>query len=458
VVFNFCDSYAVEQRKPRANPGDIILSASKYFDDVVCPSPESWGPPGAAVLAWLATHVAAVVVYSAVILSSSLRAHPWRCMVLVAWLVSMSGLVVRAAGELAKARRTAAKHRLWRIWHPSWRPNVKGGLFVMNVFLVFAVIHPLGAGALGGFLAVLALTSGARVAGLEAWADIERSPFSYTRAVFSLRALVVLVNLAVVGGLMLWVMARFLDPHLSGDIGSAERWIGVTFSRRAQYYQLILGSLAMTPPTLVVCEAIGAIGAYGRELNDRLARQERRLQRAEFASTLHDRVVALADEVRVRCADVGHRALALELENELRQLQLEQDDRRDPRPISVCLERGLQMATVSGLHLELNSNRVTLDFELAGEPAWVLERLLLVHVGNSQKAGARNGYLRVLAEAGAIDFTYYDDGPGFDPDMALSRTGGLVSVRNDIIDAGGELNLVVDENRVVAAARLPIGA
>ena len=110
----------------------------------------------------------------------------------------------------------------------------------------------------------------------------------------------------------------------------------------------------------------------------------------------------------------------------------------------------------AGIEVHLESSNTSLDVPLAGDRAWVLERLALVHVGNSQTAGARNAYIRLTADELGLDFTYYDDGPGFDAAKALAGTGGLATVRDDVMELGGQMDIAVRNNQQVAEARLPI--
>ena len=361
-------------------------------------------------MAWLTTHLAALVVYEATLVGS-MSAHPWRCLMLSVWLVGLSGLAIRTAGELRgsvdEGGGVVPRTRL-----PSFRlgPSLKANLFLLNAPFAQAVVSPLGSPARLGFLAVIALTIGARVAGLDAWAGIDRPPLHYLRSLFAWRSAIFLVQAVAITALVLWLMSRFVDPHLPDDGGRATQLLGGRLSRRTQFIEFTAGVSILAVPTIAECELISAIGRFHHAINARLAASERRSQRQEVAGVLHDRVLALAAQVRQRCVADDHRSLAAALENELRLLQVEQTDRRTVRSAAACMERGLAMATAAGIEVHLESSNTTLDVPLAGDRAWVLERLALVHIGNSQTAGARNAYIRLTTDELGLEFTYYDDG------------------------------------------------
>jgi signal transduction histidine kinase len=329
-------------------------------------------------------------------------------------------------------------------------------LFVGFAYAAYLAAHGLGAFTIGGFVSVLALTTGLRLAGLDAWAGRIREPWFYTRSVLSIGGLVAFVVLVAVSGVVFAAAAFLIDPFLRPAEETVEVLLGSELSRAEQYRVLILGILVLTLPVLAVCETIAAVSRHEAELNDRLAGQERRLERDGIARDIHDGVI-LSTLGQVRRLSVSEEQTKLidGLDTRLRRFQVERLAARQDRSIRSCLRRPFHHANELGLSLRLDTDGDTLAFIVEAEVAMLIERLVMIQINNSAEAGAHLIEVGVATEAGAVRVVYCDDGGGFDPELVDRASGGLARLRFDMERLGGSLRFTPRPGQTISEALLP---
>lgn len=436
------------KRDGPSNPFAVI-------DRVAAPAFDLWGPPTAPVVAWVATHLAAMTVFIAAVIAGPTGVAGVAASAL--WVAGSSGLVLRLARHLAAMSAGRGGLDAVPAGHRQLSPSTKAGAFLVVSHVAYLTLHPAGTGAVAAFAAALTVTTGVRVAGLDAWEGRERERLFYVRAVCSWRGLGTGCLAVVTAAALFWSMAAFVDPRVGG-FEDVPGWLGAGIdTRREQFLWLVTGTLALLPPTLLVCEAIALAASYDRRLVALAAAQERRAERAEFAGALHDRALAIAQEVRRRCSDRDHELLAVQLEYELRALQRSRQEDAAPADVRAALRRGAQLANELGLDLELDADARVLSHRLPPDVAVLLESLLLVHVGNSRRHRATTSRARISVDADHVRFEYVDDGGGFDPDAAFAAGGGLATIRNRIERLGGGLALHRGADGTVAHAGIPLG-
>ncbi len=405
------------------------------MEHFVTPDYRGWGPPNASVVAWLAVHFTATTVFLCSIAVADPTRYPGETVFAVLWVAALSGLVVQIARHLVfEEAGTSMAYR-----KSPFSTSTKGGLFLVLTATTHSAIAGIGPDATGSFFAVLALTIGVRIAGLNAWEGQRKERLEYVRSVFSAKGLVITAWALLMAGVPILFMAYVVDPRLP-FLKQTHGWLMPEhFSRSAQYVDFVTNLAALIIPTVFLCEAIAFIARFHDNLNARLADQERRAERAEFAVTLHDRALNLARELRRRSPDAENLRLATLLEGELRTLQIEARSSDEPRPVESCVLNALRFATEYGIDVEVNAEEEVLRFELEPDRAATVESLLLVHFGNSFTHAATVATVILTVTENVLTFEYFDDGGGYDPEVALSKGGGLSTARGRVMELGGKL-------------------
>lgn len=430
--------------------------AAAFLDRLAAPRWGDWGAPGGAVAAWLATHLVAVTVFLTVVLTSSWH-DPWRQAITVGWVALASGLVARLAVHLARPTSTLAPRQ--RGWSRLVRsPNVRAGLFLVATQLTFVAVGPLGRSTTAAFAAAVALTLGARAAGLDWWERLARPPGFYLRAVLSRGGLATATVAAGSTALAFWLPAVLIDPLV--DTGTSEFGPGgVPLSRRDQFLTFLLSAAVLTPPVLAVCEAISAVGRFQRSVEEELAEEERTterlLQRTRIDNLLHGRGLLEVEQLLPRLRDPDDRALAIDVWVSLRKVRDDFDSADRGRLLSACVDRATALGHVCGTSVHVTAERADLDVLLAPRAGLLLQHLLNVLVGNSSKAYAPRAELDLRVSTNAVDVTYYDTGKGYDPEEAMRRSGGLAEIAALLASAGGWIRFDRCNESTVVSARVP---
>ena len=180
-----------------------------WVDAVVTPPFGGWDLPRASVATWVTSHFAVVGIYAVVLVSGTPPPRVWSAVLVGVWLAGISGLCWRLLAHLVISRPLPAPAPGSRL-----RADLKLGLFVAGTYTSYLVTDQLGPFAVGGFLSVLALTTGLRVAGLDAWAGRIRPPWFYVRSVFTAPAMGAFALLVVAAGAVFIAAALLLDPWL----------------------------------------------------------------------------------------------------------------------------------------------------------------------------------------------------------------------------------------------------
>jgi hypothetical protein len=398
------------------------------------PEFHEWGPPNAPVVAWIAVHFTAVMVLLTTIALADPTAHFGETLIAMLWVAAISGLVMRVVRHIATQ---PIDHSMERAESPL-SSDTKTGLFLVLTQLTYIAMAQVGPEAIGAFFAVLAISVGVRIAGLEAWEGSPKHRFDYVRKVFSLRGFGVLAMVFLIAGLNFGVLYLVTErfPALKADSG----WLTpVNTSQFHQWREFVLNVLSLVLPTLALCEMVASIASFHSRLNERLAFQERRAERAEFAVALHDKAINLAGQIRRRAKDPEHQRLARLLERELRELQL-LNRTSSERSVEACLETALRFANEYGLHVTVNAEEDALRVLLEPSRASTVESLLLVHIGNSANHAAASATVVFTKLGDSLRFEYFDDAGGFDPEIALRKAGGLTTSRHALSKIGGSLD------------------
>lgn len=436
-------------QSPASRGWNPVSGLSELLDHVVMPPSLGRDLPRASVATWVTSHFAAVAVYATALLVGSASEPMWQTAVVIVWLVTLSGLCGRLVGRLVTTSSSTAPVVPAR--PRRYTPDLKLGLFIGFAYAAYIAAGELGAFAIGGFVSVLALTTGLRLAGLDAWAGRIREPWFYARSVFSIGGLIVFVALLTVSGLVFAAAFR-VDPYLRSGGEAAVS----SLTRAEQYRVLVLGILILTPPVLAVCEAIAAASRHEAALNDRLAGQERRLERDGIARDIHDGVIlSTLGEVRKLSVSEEQTKLINGLEGTLRRLQVERLAARQDRSIRSCLRRPLHHANDLGLKVRLQTDEETLAVVVPSEAAMLIERLVMIQINNSAEAGAQSAEVGITIEAEALRLGYSDDGEGFDPELVGRTSGGLARLRFDIERLGGSLSFTRRSQLTFSEALLP---
>ncbi|MEL7155686.1 MAG: hypothetical protein AAFN30_03700 [Actinomycetota bacterium] len=140
------------------------------------------------------------------------------------------------------------------------------------------------------------------------------------------------------------------------------------------------------------------------------------------------------------------------LEFRLRELQLERTAHRGPRTLRASLRQPLRGANQLGVAVALSAAATTLDAEVAGSTALLVERLVMLQINNSAAAGATSATLGVEDHPVHVLVTYIDDGGGFDPAEIERAGGGMSRVIYDIEAAGGSVRFERREGGTAATA------
>ena len=334
-------------------------------------------------------------------------------------------------------------------------PDAKGGVYFASTSFTFVLVQPLGSAAVLGFVAVLALTIGVRVAGLDSWEGTLRPPGHYVRTVASWTGLAAFVTALIATAMSIGGAGLLSDWLVDADLSEVSFLANVP-DWRGQIGQLIVGVTLLTPPSIVVCEAISAIARFHDALHQRLEAEERRRERDEFASDVHDGPLNTVVAIRDRSAEPEIRRLAADVVDELRDLQHERLDAHLARTVRQSLRRGLRHANRFGLEVDLDVDHTTLDLLLSPDVAQVVDRYAYVHIGNSAVHGATSAHLslRVLPEG--LFIVHVDDGGGYDPSLVHRRQGGLARLEQRILAIGGSFDFERQHDSTVAISCLPL--
>ncbi len=358
-------------------PPAATLSA--LTDSIVIPTLPDTDLPPASVVTWVACHFAAVGVYFSSVVVGSALSDLWRPLVITLWLLGLSGLCWRLVCQLlfrgrdninrrCRKPRQAGTSRATRFLRDRRSPSrirvasdSKLGSFIMLTYATYLAVTGLGPLAIGGFLAVLAFTTGLRFAGLDALAGRVREPWHYIRAVISVRGLLTFVVIIVVSAGVFVFAALTLDPFLRKSEQTVEGILGLDLSRWDQFQILVIGTALLTPPALMVCEAIAAVSRHEAALVEQVGVYERRLERDGIARELHDGVIlSTLREVGILATNEGQKKLIDGLDSRLRDLHLRRLAARGDRSIRVSLRRPAEQANHRGLALRLDSDQETL--------------------------------------------------------------------------------------------------
>ncbi len=447
----------MDGRYRRHGPASPLTEVRRVVADVVLPPRQGWEAVPAALATWLLAHGVVVVLYATVVVSEAGRARWGHGLVVLVWLGLLSGLwarlvllAVRGAGDTL--RLDGAVTRSWF--------EVKLGLFLAAGYVGFVAAAGLGRAAVVGFAVVLALTTGLRVAGLDAVAGRRRRPGHYLRGLVSPAALgsaAVLVVTALTLGL---VVDRWLDPRLEGAEASVEELLGVDLDLDLgdRFLILFAGLVLLSPAVALVCEVVAAVSRHETALRDRLVDRQRREDREELARAIHDEILSNLDRIRRDLPDAESRRRLAGLEFQLRSLQLERQAAPTARSVRTALRRATHGANLLGVELRIDVDRITLDAVVPGPVAVLIERLAMVQIGNSSEAGSGVAHLGLRHRRSEMTVTYTDDGEGFDPSLVDRTEGGLWRLRADIEVLGGSLWFERHARSTTSRARLPLGA
>lgn len=429
--------------------GQWLGALSDLVDAVVLPADPDLDLPPASVAAWVTNHFAVIVVYLMVLVGGARGEGWWWAAMVGVWLVGLSGLCARLVVRLLHPASAEAPTGWFRgrgggqgrgRGRGRVGVDVKLGLFAVTTYAAYLAAGQLGSHAVGGFLAVLALTTGLRLAGLDAWAGRTRPPWFYLRALWSWSGLGAAAVVVGAAALVFGLAILTVHPWLAGPEATVEHLIHSELSPTGQLRTISLGAAVLAFPVLMVCEAIAALNRHEVHLAQRLADHERRIERDGIARDIHDGVIlSTLSEIRRLAADPGQIHLIDGLEAELRRLQMERLPATGHRPLMVSLRRPLQQANRRGLAVSLDTNPAALTQVVDGAVGLLVERLVMLQVTNSADAGAGQARLKLRAGPEAVTVTYVDDGGGFDPALIDGAGGGLARVRVDIERWGGSL-------------------
>jgi signal transduction histidine kinase len=428
-------------------------------ESIVTPALPDRGPPPASVVTWVASHFAAVgVFFSSVVLGSATEL--WRPLVIGLWLAGLSGLCARLLGRLLAIGGRGAGPRRLLGWGTGSQARVFGdfklGFFLVTTYFAYLTASGIGPFAVGGFLAVLAFTIGLRFAGLDAMAGRVREPWFYVHSVVSIRGLLAFGVIAVVSAGVFLMAAVFVDPWFTPAERTVEEIFGLELSRSDQFQALVIGAVLLSPPALMVCEAIGAVSRHEAAEVERAASYERRLERDGIARDLHDgMILSTLGEIRALATDEAQKELVDGLDAKLRDLHLQRLQAREARTIRMILRRPLEQANRRGLGLNLETDGETLSLVVDDDLALLLERLMMIQIDNSIEAGAEAADVEVGFTRQTITLSYRDDGPGFDPGLVDRKAGGLARIRFDIEHAGGSMTFHHGPGRTTTEAVVP---
>ncbi|MEL7155687.1 MAG: hypothetical protein AAFN30_03705 [Actinomycetota bacterium] len=236
-----------------------ISSAGRLVQTVVTPATGGWDVPRATVATWVLTHFCVVLMFGIPVVAIGVaEACVWATLVLVAWLALASGLCLRLLlllmrGPVDPPLRLPTRRRL--------PYELKLGFFAFLSTAGFIAAQELGWFVLVGFLATAAITSGLRLAGLDALAAVERRPFYYLSSVFSVGGVLVLAALALVVVVLVTAAGALVDAQYRGMEETLEEWLGVDLRQRVQL-RVLLGWLALSPAVALVCEAVSVVSRY----------------------------------------------------------------------------------------------------------------------------------------------------------------------------------------------------
>lgn len=430
-----------------------ISSAGRLVEFVVTP-PTGGGEdlPRASVATWVLTHFCVVVMFGLPVIAVGWdRSCLWAVLVLLGWLAMASGLCFRLLLLLIgrsgrRPSRLAPRRRV--------PPELKLGFFAFASTAGFIAAQELGWFVVVGFLATVAVTSGLRLAGLDALTGQERRRLYYLSSIFSLSGLLVLGSLALVMVVLFTATGALVNSSYRGMEETVEDWLGVDLRRRAQL-QVLLGWLALSPAVALVCEAVSAVSRYESGLNRRLIEHERREERDRIAQALHDgHILSALEDLRRRSDGPDQRRLITRLEFRLRQLQIERSAERGPRSVRSCLRQPLRGANLLGVVVHLDAEAATLDAELPDAAGSLVERLAMVQINNSSAAGAGSARLGIDDHPHHLLVTYIDDGGGFDPAEIERAGGGMSRLQYDIEQAGGTVSFERRSGGTVSRAEI----
>lgn len=425
----------------------VWLAGPKYVDRIALPPIDTWGQAGPSSAAWVAIHLSSMAM--AVGMIAALAGDDlWRTAVLVCWSSSTSGLVLRLAWRIARDRELTLMSRA-RV------PNAVAGAYVAATVATFEVVRPIGSAAVVTFMGLIVLTIGCRIAALDAWSGTPRDPLFYVRALGSRRVVLSLGLLFATAGALLALSSSSIDRIGSNE--SLARLLGRAPSRGEQFSMLALGVALMALPTLVVCEGISMIARFHRRLDQLLADEARRDQRARIARRVHDRALGKVDLVyRLVGDDDQLRAAVVDLEAELRLTERTLRESQSPRQVGECLARGLELANRAAISVTFSPDRTSMRHAVDADRATIVESAMLRFISNSAKARASEARLAVELDRYRLRVRYDDNAGGFDPAAAIRADGGLADLQLQLAPLGGDLRFATHQGNTQIVLDLPV--
>lgn len=411
----------------------VWLVGPRLMDRLATPPITTWGPVGASSAAWATAHIVAA---TSALLTISLLSHsePWRAVVLFAWVLCTSGLVLRVAAGIIGGDSDGRAISGGRL-----SSNVVAGSYLVVTQLTFDVLRPLGLAAAVGFVGLVVITIGARAAGLDAWDGLVVPAGHYLRSVTTVRAIPPVLLGVGSAAAMFWLASVTIDRTI--PVGSGVEWlVGTDVSRRQQFLEFMVATAVVALPALAVCEGIAAVARFHQRLHDLLAEEARQTQRAHFARRVHDRALGKIDLLYRMAQSAETRSLLVELEGELRLIQCDYRRTTDAMAVGQCLNRGLELANRASLQVRFALEPDVSNVSLEPDVADAVERSLLILVSNSVKAGAARADLELHEDREQICLRYADDAGGFDPSDAIAQRGGLFDLQQQLVSVGGTLS------------------
>ncbi|MEE9416159.1 MAG: hypothetical protein V3V01_12815, partial [Acidimicrobiales bacterium] len=265
-------------------PGATAVRVGRLFDPVSESKALLWDAPGAGTLAWIAAHLTASVVFLVTLLTAAAQPR-WVTLILVLWVALLSVLVGRVTLAVLFSKddefRVDSAFALPLVTSP-----VRAALFVALAYAAFVVPLGISSTLVGASVGFVAVTSGARFAGVDAWEGSLQPRWHYVRSVVSKSGLVAVLAFVALSGLVFAVLARYTELLASADVATI--LTGARWSLGRQFFELMLVALSPIIPTLVVCEIISAIARYDSNLRRRVTFVERMNERIGVGDDIHD--------------------------------------------------------------------------------------------------------------------------------------------------------------------------
>lgn len=428
---------------------------AEFLALVASPPAAEWRLPSGTLSAWVTAHFSLGLVSSAAVLTQASSGH-WLAMAcFTIWFGAISGLPFRLARGLPLDLSPSSVTPSPRLRSS----DMKLGVFLLLTALTFQSVGQIGLSASAAFVTTLVTCSALRIVAIDAWSRSEepREPWFYIRKLFSAQGLVAGVLLLLSTGLVFLAFRLFVDPMISEDAGEFAEVFGGSWSRSGQFVELSLLISLLSAPTVVLGEGLSTVHRFEQGFRTRLVIAEQRDERDRLAGEIHNTVLFGAKRLVVLSDSHEAKAAAAQLVRQLRTIQLFRNPGDPSRPIREYLREPLQLASESGLYIDLQVADQLLDSTPVPFIGQCVQESTAQFVANSIQEGASEASLCVQTTIAGVEIIYSDGGPAFDANDAMSEGGGLAMLRRLVETAGGSLTFALAGGRTIQHVIVPIG-